>query len=169
MCRKVSVFCSSTFLSMHASWQHTRAHTCRDHSYTLKLRWWQVWRWFALAPQRIIHTNIRTLCRRVCAYLYICCLFLIQSYIPTCILVWCVFICSFFCLFFCAYLTAGCLSLFFSSIQAAFFGEYWDTVLERKCWFSIITRHVFACVFSVACMCVCVFVSWCAPADKQTH
>jgi hypothetical protein len=34
MCMLVSVFCLSTFMSMHASCQHTRAHACRDHSHT---------------------------------------------------------------------------------------------------------------------------------------
>ena len=44
-----------------------------------------------------------------------------------------------------------------------------DTVLECKCWFSIMTWHVFACVFSFACVCICVFVSRCAPADRPTQ
>ncbi len=67
----VSVFGLSTFMSMYNSCQHPRAHTCRDHSHTLELRWWRVWRWFALAPQTIMHTNINT-CVYVCTYTYIC-------------------------------------------------------------------------------------------------
>jgi hypothetical protein len=31
--------------------------------------------------------------------------------------------------------------------------EYWDVVLERKCWFSMTTWPLFVCVFSVACVC----------------
>jgi hypothetical protein len=111
----------------------------------------------------------------------------------------CVCVCMyllFFCLFFCVYLTAGGLTLCFSSYSELFLdgnklsalpprvfvglswlgwvcvfvvAEYWDTVLEWTCWFPIITWHVFSCVFSVACVCVCVFVSRCAPADKQTQ
>ncbi len=52
---------------------HTqRARTCRDHSHTLELRWWRVWRWFALAPHTIIHTYVHT---SVYVYTYICYLF----------------------------------------------------------------------------------------------
>jgi hypothetical protein len=47
--------------------------------------------------------------------------------------------------------------------------EYWDTVLEWKCWFSIIFWRVFACVSIVAFVCVCFVVSRRAPAAKQTH
>jgi hypothetical protein len=68
MCLEVSVFCSSAFMSMHDCCQHARARTCRDHSHTLELRWWRVWRWFALALQTIS--------------------FFRQSYIQTCILGW---------------------------------------------------------------------------------
>jgi hypothetical protein len=35
MCRKVAVLCSSTFMSMHDSCEHTRSHTFSDHSHTL--------------------------------------------------------------------------------------------------------------------------------------
>jgi hypothetical protein len=49
-------------MSMQARCQHTRAHTCRDHSHTLELRWWRVcirvWRWFALAPQTIHDSSL---------------------------------------------------------------------------------------------------------------
>ncbi len=48
------------FLFVHF-FEHTRPwHTCRDHSHTLVLRWWRVWRWFALAPHTVIHTNMHT-------------------------------------------------------------------------------------------------------------
>jgi hypothetical protein len=59
-----------------------RAHTCRDHSHTVELRWWRVWRWFALAPQTHIHTQ---------THKYACLFFV-------CLLLW-------------VYVTAGCLTL----------------------------------------------------------
>jgi hypothetical protein len=78
MCMTVSVFCLSTIMSMHDSCQDTFEHTCRDHSHTLERRWWRVWRWFALAPHTIIHTNMHTCaCMRgyVCIYIIVFSLF----------------------------------------------------------------------------------------------
>ena len=46
--------------------------------------------------------------------------------------------------------------------------EYWDTVVEWKCWFSIITWHVFADVLSVVCVCVCVCVCVTVCTGRQT-
>ncbi len=65
MCMNLSVLCLSTFMSMHDRCQHTRARTCRDHSHTLELRWWRVWRWIALAPHTTMHASIHT-----CVYVY---------------------------------------------------------------------------------------------------
>ncbi len=65
---------------------HTRARTCRDHSHTLELRWWRVWRWFALPSHTIIKYKHAYLC--VCVYMYIyiyiyiCFLFVCFSIIP---------------------------------------------------------------------------------------
>ncbi len=59
---------------------HTRAHTFRDHSHTLELRWWRVWRWFALAPHTVIHTNMHT-CVYVFKYIYRCIYIYIYMYI----------------------------------------------------------------------------------------
>jgi hypothetical protein len=98
MCMTVSVFCLSTIMSMHDSCKDTFEHTCRDHSHTLELRWWRVWRWFALAPHTIIHTNMHT-CACMCVYIFLFC---------PCFLFW-------------VWLTAGCLTLCFSSIQVASF------------------------------------------------
>ncbi len=56
------------------------------NSHTLELWWWRrVWRWFALAPQTIIHTNIHTVRMCVCVYLYICCLFTFLSIPDSCL------------------------------------------------------------------------------------
>ncbi len=72
MCMTVSVFCLSTFMSMHDSCHHTHAPTRRDHSHTLELRWWRVWRWFALALHTIIHSNMHKLvCMCISWYIYI--------------------------------------------------------------------------------------------------
>ncbi len=81
-------FCLPTFMSMHDSCQHTRAHTCRDHSHTLELRWWRVWRWFAIAPRTSIHTNMYTI--GVCEYIhlfFVCLLFWVYTTasLPNCL------------------------------------------------------------------------------------
>ncbi len=78
-------FSLSPFMSMHNSCQHTRARTCRDHSHTLELRWWRVWRWFALADHTIIHTNRPTVCMSAYIYYYIYCLFAFLSIPDSCL------------------------------------------------------------------------------------
>ncbi len=110
MCMTVSVFCLSTFMSMHDSCQHTRAHTCRDHSHTLERWWWRVWRWVALAPHTILHTNLQTcVCMCVCIYMF------------------------FVSLLACVYTRAFCLTLFSSSIQGSFVGQQPAAVRIDQC------------------------------------
>jgi hypothetical protein len=42
-------------------------HRQTNHSHTLELRWWRVWRWFALAPHTHIHTQThKYACLLVC-------------------------------------------------------------------------------------------------------
>ncbi len=85
-------------MSMHDSCHtYTHARTCRDHSHDLKLRWWRVWRSFALAPHTIIHTNIHAVCMFMHTYLFLVCFF------------------------FWVYTTAVWLTLCFSSIQVSCF------------------------------------------------
>ncbi len=79
MCMNVSVFCFSTFICMHDSSQHARARTFRDYSHTLELRWWRVWRWFALAPHTIIHTNMHTCVYVWYIYIFVICLCFFRS------------------------------------------------------------------------------------------
>jgi hypothetical protein len=45
---------------------HTHAHTQRSLAHTWELWWWRVWRWFAVAPQTIIHT-----CMHICMHVYL--------------------------------------------------------------------------------------------------
>ncbi len=72
-------------MSMHDSCQHTRAHTCRDHSHTLELRWWRVWRWFALTQSSYKHTYKHTY-KWVRVYIFVLCLFTCLSIHTTAVL-----------------------------------------------------------------------------------
>ncbi len=186
MCMTVSVLCLSTCMSMHDSCQHTRAlrlsfwiiacwmftivvtvvrTTCRDHWHTLELRWWRVWGWFALDPQTNMHTIMHTVCACVCACKYVVCL-----------LCW-------------VYLTAVCLSLCFSSIQAAWFvqqpvvgpvsrhfcrafiasvsacvsrGCFQSTVLEWNCWMCV-RVCTYECIWQLFDLTSNVCCTWIAP------
>jgi hypothetical protein len=96
-------------------------------------------------------------------------LLLIQSYIPTCVLV-CVYN-IYLIFFFGVYLAAGFLTLCFSSIQAALF-EQQPVVgpsTRRFCRAFLTFVSVRVSCGCCLCVCLCVFVSRCAPADKQTQ
>ena len=112
----------------------------------------------------------------------------------------CVCVCMYnFLLFFpfWAYLTAGCLTLCFSSIQSALVvrqpvvgpatRRFWRAFISlvslhvsrgwvlRYCgWVQVLISYhhlpcICLCFLCFLCVCVCVFVSRCAPADKQTQ
>jgi hypothetical protein len=165
-------------MSMHDSCQHTRAHTCRDHSHTLELRWWRVWRWFALAPQTIIHTNIHTVCMCVCVNLYI---------LVACLPFW-------------VNLTTFCLTLCFSSIQWTSFRQkpvvgpvtrrfcrafitsvsvrvsrdcLQSTVLEWKCWMCV-SVCTYECIWQLFDLtsnfcCTCIAPQYCIYTHQDTR
>jgi hypothetical protein len=144
---------------------------------TLELRWWRVWRWFALAPHTHIHTRTHKL-----ACLFVCfsdytghtsvhfCLYaflsvpdswlpdsdslslLIQSFIPTSVLVClCMYLFVLF-LFWWVYPTSGCLTLVCVSR---------DWVLRYCGWVKVlIFYHYLTCICLCfkCCLCVCVFL-----------
>jgi hypothetical protein len=63
-------FLLSTFMSMHHSCQYTSARTHAEITSTpLSCCGDWVWRWFALAPQTIIHTKIHSVCMCMCIYI----------------------------------------------------------------------------------------------------
>ncbi len=63
------------------------------------------WRWFALAPHAIIHTNMTCIIVCVCVCMYVCFLFVMFLV----------------CLLFLVHLTAVCIFLYCPSMQEAFF------------------------------------------------
>jgi hypothetical protein len=79
MCLNVSVFCWFTFMSMHDSCQDTHVHTCRDHSHTLELRWYECDAdSLSLLRQSYIQAY-KLVC--MCEHIYICSLFPFVSFL----------------------------------------------------------------------------------------